>query len=112
MQRSYSAFVFLAVLLFHDHTAALNLSPPPDEEAVKTVRLFGSIPARRSVEDFIVQNAVDREKITTLYYKTISDADSKVSQFGYKHLLVGEIDNLTIYVNRVTKEISKIFIDN
>lgn len=109
MKKSLSCIFFSFAFFSCESSFAINLSAPLDAEEVETVKLFGYIPARRSVERFIIQNKVDPDLIGSLYNGTVSN---KTLTDLYKGTIIAETGNLSIYINKKTKEITKIFIDD
>lgn len=104
----YLSYVLFSFLLFSSTSSAgLNLSPPPDMRAIESVKLFGSIPARGAVEDFIAENNIDPESVKSLYYNTISNEALKDQ---HSSTLVGESGNLSILISKETKELIRVFI--
>lgn len=114
--KKYLISAFFSLFSFFSHDVrAINLSPPVNNEALEIVKLYGSIPARRTVELFIHEHNLDKDEISSLYYNTISVGNQNHSH----NILVGEAPFkeylskiLTIYINKETKTINSIFIDN
>lgn len=99
------SYMFLA--FFHCLSSSADRYPYPAD--LEIIKLCGRIPARRMVEKEIIQQELDMDSVCSLYDNTVL---SHSPDERYKMILVGETDQFTIIINKDTKELTRVFVND